>query len=55
MKEFIRVKATSKEQFISGIRAFWETVTTEKCQKYVGHLTKVIPEVIACEGGAKVY
>ena len=48
-------KPTSKEEVISGIRAFWETVTTEKCQKYIGCLKKVIPEVIACEGGATAY
>ena len=54
LKEFIRreVMPMSKEELISGIRAFWETVTAEKCQKYIGHLKKVIPEVIACEGGA---
>ena len=41
LKEFIRreVKPTSKE-LISGIRAFWETVIAEKCQKYIGHLKK---------------
>ena len=57
LKKFIRreVKPTSKEELISGIRAFWETFTAEKCQKYIGHLKKVIPEVIVCEGGATGY
>ena len=57
LKEFIRreVKPTSQEQLISGIRAFWETVIAEKCQKYIGHLKKVIPEVIACERGTTGY
>ena len=57
LKEFIRreVKPRSKEELISGIRAFWATVTVEKCHKYIGHLKKVIPEVIACEGGATGY
>ena len=57
LKEFIRreVKPTSKEELISGIRAFWETVTTEKCQKYIGHLKKVIQEAIAYEEGATGY
>ena len=57
LKEFLRreVKPTSKEELISGTRAFWETVTAEKCQKYILHLKNIIPEVIACEGGATGY
>ena len=45
LKEYIRreVKPTSKAELIHGIKAFWETVTVEKCQKYIGHLKKVIP------------
>ena len=34
---------------------FWTTVTIEKCQKYIGHMRKVIPEVIWCEGAATDY
>ena len=53
LKEFIRrvVKPTSKQQLIDGIKAFWETVTPEKCQKYIGHMKKVIPCVIENKGG----
>ena len=57
MKEYIRreVKPTSKSVLIAGIKKFWTTVTIEKCQKYIGHLRKVIPEVIRCEGAATGY
>ena len=44
----------SKEELISGIRAFWET-HCEEVPKVYWALEKVIPEVIACEGGATGY
>jgi len=34
---------------------FWETVTGEKCRKYIRHLKKVIPRVIELEGAATGY
>ena len=39
LKEYIRreVKPTSKAELIAWIKAFWETVTVERCQKYIGH------------------
>ena len=45
MKEFIRreAKPTTKQELIDGIVRFWETVTVEKCNKYINHLKKVIP------------
>ena len=57
LKEYIRrtAKPKSKQQLISGINSFWETVSVEKCQKYIGHLKKVVPEVIKCGGGATGY
>ena len=57
LKEYIRreVKPTTKQQLIDGILAFWETVTVEKCKKYIGHLKKVIPRVIELEGAATGY
>ena len=45
-------KSKSKKELIMGINAFWETVSVERCQKYIGHLKKVVPEVIKCEGSA---
>jgi hypothetical protein len=57
LKEFIRrvVKPKRKEELIQGIRQFWSTVTPAKCQKYIGHLRKVLPAVIANEGSATGY
>ena len=57
MKEYVRreVKPTTKSALIAEIKKFWATVTIEKCQKYGGHLRKVIPEVIRCEGAATGY
>ena len=50
-----RSKPTSIAELIAGIKAFWETVTMEKCQKYIGHLKKVIPTVVECKGAATGY
>ena len=46
------VKPKNKEELINGITAFWSTVTPEKCTKYINHVKKVIPIVIAREGRA---
>ncbi len=57
LKEYLRrvVKPRTKDQLISGILEFWETVTIEKCRKYVGHLKKVVPKVIEMNGGPTGY
>ena len=57
LKSYLRrfVKPTNKEQLVNGIQEFWQTVTPEKCQRYIGHLRKVVPEVIRCEGRASGY
>lgn len=54
LKEFIRreAKPRTKDDLQEGILAFWRTVDAAKCRKYIGHLAKVIPEVIRCEGQA---
>jgi transposase len=54
LKEFIRrvVKPHTKEELVEGIREFWRTVDVAKCRKYIGHLHRVIPEVIEREGEA---
>ena len=57
LKEFIRreIKPKNKQELIDGIHKFWETVSTEKCKKYIGHLRKVIPKIIENEGGPTGY
>ena len=43
MKEFLQheVKPKTKQELITGIEQFWETVTGEKCRKYIRHLQKL--------------
>ena len=57
MKHYIRrtAKPTNKEELLQAIQAFWATVTPEKCNKYIGHLRKVIPKVIELNGEATGY
>ena len=57
LKEYIRreKKPKTKQELIDGIKEFWATVTADKCQRYIGHLKKVIPAVIECEGSATGY
>ena len=57
LKEYIRreVKPRSKQELITGIKAFWRTVSPDKCRRYIGHLKKVIPKVIKCSGSATGY
>ena len=57
LKEFIRreVKPKTKQELIDGIVRFWETVTVEKCNRYINHSNKVIPRVIELEGAATGY
>lgn len=40
LKHFLRtvVKHTNKEELVAGIQGFWDTVTPEKCRRYIGHL-----------------
>ena len=57
LKEYMRreVKPKTKDQLVDGIKEFWKTVDVIKCRKYIGHLRKVIPEVIAVDGRATGY
>ena len=57
LKEYIRreIKPHSKEDLISGIKQFWETVDDEKCRKYIRHLQKVVPKVIELKGAPTGY
>ena len=48
LKEYIRrvVKPRTKNELVEGITRFWNTVDVQKCNKYIGHLRKVLPKVI---------
>ena len=45
------VKPHSKDALVTGIQEFWATMDAAKCTKYIEHIHKVIPDVIACQGG----
>ena len=50
------VKPTNEESLVNGIISFWNNrVDAAKCQKYPGHLGKVVPAVIQREGRASGY
>ena len=40
---------------MNGKTEFWRTLTPEICTKYISHLRKVIPKVIAVNGEASCY
>ena len=54
MQEFLRreTKPKIKDELVNGILQFWTTVTAAKCQRYISHLNKVIPEMIKVQGEA---
>lgn len=57
LNEYIHreIKPKTKDQLIQGIDQFWRTADEAKCLKYIGHLKKVLPEVIELEGAATGY
>ena len=57
MKNYLRSTAKPKntQELQMGIKAFWKTMTPEVCKRYVGHLRKVIPEVIKVDGAPSGY
>ena len=57
LKEYMRreVQPKNKQELISGIQKFWDTVSVAKCTKYIWHLSKVIPRVIELQGDATGY
>lgn len=57
LKEFNRreVKPQTKDELVAGIIKFWDTVSVDKCIKYINHLKKVIPRVIELNGDATGY
>ena len=57
LKHHIRkyVKPSNKEELIKGISDYWSNLTPETCRRYINHIHKVIPAVVACEGGPTKY
>ena len=44
-----------KQQLINEIQQFRETVSIDKCKKYISHIKKVLPKVIELNGAATGY
>ena len=57
LKEYLRAKVKPRNlaELKAGIKAFWLTVSPQKCSKYIRHLDKVIPRVIELQGEATGY
>ena len=57
MKQHLRstVKPRTIEELKTGIKSYWTTLTPQVCQRYIGHLKKVIPKVIQEQGGPSGY
>uniref|UniRef100_A0A1X7V786 Tc1-like transposase DDE domain-containing protein n=1 Tax=Amphimedon queenslandica TaxID=400682 RepID=A0A1X7V786_AMPQE len=57
LKEYIRreVKPKHKDELVGGIIEFWKTADVQKCKRYIGHLKKVVPQVIEMRGGPPGY
>ena len=57
LKEYIRreVKPSTKGELTAGINEFGKSVDVTKCQKYIGHVRKVIPKTIEVKGGPTGY
>ena len=54
LKHYIarRVKPLTKADLVKGILPFWSRrMTPGKCRKYIGHTHKVLPKVVAKNGG----
>ena len=57
LKQYLRTsyKPSNLQELINGIEEFWNSLTPEVCQKYIRHLHKVIPKVIAVNGNPSGY
>ena len=56
MKVYVRKqRPTTKDELVASILLFWSTMTAEKCNRYIDHVYKVLPEVVKQEGAATGY
>lgn len=57
MKYYLQTvaKPRTKDQLTQGIKAFWETLSTPQCIRYIDHIHKVIPNVVLNRGEASGY
>ena len=50
-----RVVKPKTEELVEELKEFWRTVNVQKCNKYIGHLRKVVPKVIEVGGNGTGY
>ena len=57
LKHYLRhdYKPKDLDSLISGILKLWESLTPSTCQRYINHLHKVMPVVVAVNGAASGY
>ena len=57
LKSFLRdqVKPTNEATLVQGILKFWESMKPAVCKRYIHHLQKVMPKVVAENGGPSGY
>ena len=57
LKQFLRTthKPKTLGELKEGVLKFWRSLTPEICHKYIGHLHKVMPKVVAVEGNPSGY
>ena len=54
LKTFLRtrVKPRTKEELVNGINKFWNDLNSARYSRYIDHLEKVFPAVVARDGAA---
>ena len=50
LKDFAE-RARTRDELVERIITFWESLTPQKCERYINHLPKVLPKVVENEGG----
>ena len=40
------MKPQKRDDLIAGINEYWQTVTVQRCNTYIDHLYKVMPDVV---------
>lgn len=48
-------KPTNKDQLVTALTTVWAEITPEQCSKYIDHILKIIPVIIARDGKASGY
>ena len=54
LQEYIHrvIKPANKDELVQEIQQFWATVDMQKCRRYIGHLSRVVPHIVELNGDA---